>query len=138
MVAIGAPRNSRPSKGELRDLLADSLARNVQACSVEKSVRSAGSPGGDAPRAAQDARRPGGEEFDHAHEGEPAGVHQFERERQRRLESGDAERRAIELDVLAGRLVRRVVGGDGVDGSVGEAFDQRRAILDGSRAADSS
>ena len=30
IVAIGAPRKLRPSKGELRDLLADSRARNVQ------------------------------------------------------------------------------------------------------------
>src|SRR3989442_14934329 len=47
IVAIGAPRNARPSKGVLRDLLADSDARNVQLCSVENSVRSAGSPGPD-------------------------------------------------------------------------------------------
>ena len=40
---------------------------------------------------------------------------------------GDAERRAIELDFFARRLVRRVVGGDGIHGAVGEAFDAATA-----------
>ena len=43
-VAIGAPRNSRPSNGVLRERLADSAAQYVQEWSKEKIVRSAGSP----------------------------------------------------------------------------------------------
>ena len=62
---------------------------------------------------------------------QPAGVNQFERQRQRRLEAGHAERRAIELHFLAGRFVRRVVGGDGVHVSVGQSFDQRGAVFGG-------
>ena len=132
MVAMGAPRNARPSKGVLRDLLADSAARNVQACSVEKSVRSAGSPAAMRARASQDARRPGGEQLDHAHRATASRRAPVPApSAKRRLESGDAKGRAIEFDFLARRFVRRMVGGDGVHGAVGEPFDQRRAIFGG-------
>ena len=51
-----------------------------------------------------------------------AGVHQpIEAQRHRRLEAGDAERRAVELDVLLVVVMRRVIGGDDVDAAVGEA-----------------
>ena len=50
-----------------------------------------------------------------------AGVHQpIEAQRHRRLEAGDAERRAIELDLLLVVVMRRVIGGDDVDAAVGE------------------
>src|SRR5579885_2257856 len=44
MVAAGPPLKVRPSKGELRDLLADSFTLYVQGRFREKMVRSAGSP----------------------------------------------------------------------------------------------
>ena len=55
------------------------------------------------------------------------GVHEpIEAERHRGLEAGDAERRAVELDVLLVVVMRRVVGRDDVDAAVGEALRASR------------
>src|SRR5579863_6897443 len=43
-VAIAAPWNARPSNGELRDLLGESLTLYFHSCVVEKIVTSAGWP----------------------------------------------------------------------------------------------
>ncbi len=57
-------------------------------------------------------------------------VHKFaQAERERRLESGDAERRAIEFHVFARGMMWRVVGGDCVDAAVGKALHQRIAVF---------
>ena len=54
-------------------------------------------------------------------------MHQrVEADRHRRLEADDAERRAVELDVLLVGVVRRVVGGDDVDAAVGDALRASR------------
>ena len=45
-------------------------------------------------------------------------------ESERGFESGDAERRAVEFHIFARGMVRRVIGGDGVDAAIGEAGDQ--------------
>ena len=58
--------------------------------------------------------------------------------RQRCFQSGDAEGSALELDLLLVKGVRRVIGGDGVDRPVEDAFDQRLAIGRRRAAADSS
>ena len=49
-------------------------------------------------------------------------------DRQRGFQAGDAEGGALELDLLLVEGVRRVVGGDGVDGAVDDALDQGIAI----------
>ncbi len=41
----------------------------------------------------------------------------------------NAEGRAIELDIFQGRFVRGVIGGDGVDGAVGEALNEGFAVF---------
>ena len=48
--------------------------------------------------------------------------------RHRRLEPDDAEGRAVELEHLLVRVVRRVVGGDHVDAAVGDAREHRVAV----------
>ena len=58
------------------------------------------------------------------------GMHQLaQAQRQRRFEAGDAEGRAVEFNVLARGMMRSVVGGDRVDAAVGEACDQRVAVV---------
>ena len=51
-----------------------------------------------------------------------------ERQRDAGLQPDDAERRAIELDVLLVAVMRRVVGGDGVDAAIHQAADHLVAI----------
>ena len=61
-------------------------------------------------------------QLDQPRQRDHAGVHQpVERERDRGLEPDDAERRAVELDVLLVVVMRRVIGGDHVDAAVGDA-----------------
>src|SRR5229473_4200144 len=77
--------------------------------------------GGDFAFEAEDPRRAGGEKFNQTHERETTGVDELlERERERGLEAEDSEGSAVELDVLERGLVRGMVGGDGVDGAIGE------------------
>ena len=52
----------------------------------------------------------------------------IERQRHRRLEADDAERRPVELHRLLVGVMRRVVGGDGVDAAVGEPLQHRVAV----------
>jgi len=53
----------------------------------------------------------------------------FECQRKSRFETKNPEGRAIELHIFYRRLVRRVVGGDGIHGAVGESCEQRFAVL---------
>ena len=86
--------------------------------------------GGDAALHAEDARGTSGEKFDEAHEFDSSGVDELiETERQPGFKSGDAERRFIEFDGFAGGFVRRVIGGDGVHGAVGQSCEQRIAVF---------
>src|SRR5229473_4412468 len=79
---------------------------------------------------AQHARRARREKLHHPHQRNSPALHQlFQRQRQRRLESQNPERRAIELHIFQGRLVRGVVGGDGVDRPVGKSSQQRFPVL---------
>ena len=79
---------------------------------------------------AQDSRWAGGEQFDHAHEAEFPGVDQlFERKGDGGFEAEDAEGGFVELDVLEGGLVGRVIGGNGVDGAVGETLEECFAVF---------
>ena len=59
-------------------------------------------------------------------------------EGQRGFQAGDTKGGALELDFLLVEGVRRVVGGDGVDGAVENAFDQGLRDRRPSAAADSS
>ena len=69
----------------------------------------------------EDARRVRRQQLDGPHDPDPSRVDQpVEHQRHARLEADDAERRAVELDELLVRVVRRVVGGDHVDGAVGD------------------
>jgi len=84
-----------------------------------------GLAGGDFAFDTNDARGTAGKEFDHAHEGEVAGMNELlERESYGGLEAENAEGGAVELDVFEGGFVRSMVGGDGVDGAVGETGDE--------------
>ena len=47
---------------------------------------------------------------------------------ERGLEANHAERGLLELHVLFHRRVGRVIGGDGVDGPVGQRLAQRRDV----------
>ena len=79
---------------------------------------------------AQDARGAGGEKFDEAHEFDASGVDELiEAESERSFKSGDAEWSFIEFDGFAGGLVRRVIGGDSVNGAIGKTGEERIAIF---------
>ena len=54
---------------------------------------------------------------------------QVQADREGRLEAEHAVQRRVELELLLLRRVRRVVGGDGVDGAVGEPLAQRLHVL---------
>ncbi len=72
---------------------------------------------------------PDRQQLDQPRQSDDARVHEpIEAERKRRLETDDAERRAVELERLLVGMMRRVVGGDDVDRPVAEALDHRRTI----------
>ena len=80
----------------------------------------------------KDASRTSSEEFDHAHEREAAGVDELlEREREGGFEAEDAEGSFVELDVFEGGFVGGVIGGDGVNGTIGEAGNEGFAVFAG-------
>ena len=84
---------------------------------------------GEAARLAEDAGGAGGEQLDQAREADAAGVVKLvDRQGERRFEADHAEGGAIEFDVLAGGLVRGVVGGDGVNRAIGEACEKSVAV----------
>src|SRR6516225_4545781 len=77
----------------------------------------------DAPVFAQNARRAGREKLHQAHDGNAARMDELvEGQSDSGLEPENAEGRFVELHVLQSGLVRRVIGGDGVDRAVGQAF----------------
>jgi len=86
--------------------------------------------GGESAFDAKDASRAGREELDHAHEWNLFCVYElFERERDGRFETENAEGRAVEFDVFESGLVRRVVGGDHVNRAVGDSGNECFAVL---------
>jgi hypothetical protein len=77
----------------------------------------------------ENPRRIGGHQLDETRQRDRARVDQsIERQRHGRLEPGDAERRPIELDVLLIVVMRRVIGGDHVDGAVDDSVHHGVAI----------
>jgi len=83
-------------------------------------------------RQAEHAPRRLGPQLERARQAQVAGLHQVrERERERGLEADDAERRVGERPRLLVGRVRRVVGGEAVDGAVGDRGDARRAVAFG-------
>ena len=58
----------------------------------------------------------------------PPGRRAKQRDGQRRLEADDAKRGAVELELLDGRRVRRVVRGDRVDRAIGKAASERLRV----------
>ena len=71
---------------------------------------------------------------DHQRERERAGQHQLGVDRREGgLEPGGAHRRLLERHLLLLARVRRVVGGDAVDGAVAQALDQRLPVLLGAQ-----
>ncbi len=56
-------------------------------------------------------------------------MHQLEPEADRRFKTCHAKRCAVKFHVFERGLVRRVVGGDGVNGAVREAGDERVAVF---------
>src|SRR5260370_19517873 len=52
----------------------------------------------------------------------------LKRERERGFEAEDAEGRAVEFHILEGWLMRGVIGGDGIDGAVGQAGEKGFAV----------
>ena len=130
IVAATAPRNRQPSKGVLRALERKRSAATSTAASGARIVMSAAAPGVSVP--ALDPKNPcriRGVQLDEPAHGEHVAVDQpVERQRHRRLEADDAERRPVELHGLLIGVVRRVVGGDGVDAAVREPFQHRVAV----------
>src|SRR5262249_7817227 len=74
-------------------------------------------------------RRTCGEELDNAGERDfLAGVQNGHGESQSGFEAGDAERCTLKLDDLFVRSVRSMVGGDSVNGAIGESGEKRVSI----------
>ena len=128
IVAAAAPRSSQPSNGVFFDFERSDAARTVTRASGASTVMSASAPGASVPPSrAQDAGRVQRQQLDEPRQGDETGVHEpIEDERHARLEPDDAERGAVELDLLLVRVVRRMIGGDHVDGAVAEPADHRR------------
>src|SRR5271165_1312076 len=83
---------------------------------------------------AQDARRASRKELYQAHQRHLARMNEFvQTQGKRRLESRDAKRRAIEFDILARRMMRRMIRGDRINAAVGQALDQRVPVFAGSK-----
>src|SRR5262249_55668917 len=77
-----------------------------------------------------DARRVRRAQLDQTRERDSPSVNQpFERQCKSSLKTNDAERRQVELLHLVATGVRRVVGGDSVNGAISEAFQKRLAIF---------
>ena len=75
------------------------------------------------------SRRTCGEELDNPGERHLlAGVQNRDRETESGFEAGDAKSGALELNDLFVRSVRSVVGGDGVNGAVGESGEKGVSI----------
>src|SRR5215472_8945751 len=86
--------------------------------------------GGEFTLDAKNAPGAGGEQFDHTHERDFFGVNElFESERDGGFKTENAERCAVEFDVLESGFVRSVVGGDNVHGAVDESCDHSFAIF---------
>src|SRR5713101_864601 len=95
-----------------------------------KNCEVGGLAGSDGALEAEDARGADGEELNDTQERDAASVHElFEGERQRGLEAGNAERRAVELDVFQRGFMGRVIGGNGLDRAVGKTGDERFAVF---------
>jgi hypothetical protein len=95
-----------------------------------KKCEVGGLSGGDAAFHAKNARGPGGEKLDEAHEFDASGVDELiEAESERSFKSGDAEWSFIEFDGFAGGFVRRVIGGNGVHRAIGKTCEQCNAIF---------
>ncbi len=78
----------------------------------------------------ENTRGTGCEEFDQAYEGNSASVDELlQPQRKRGLETENAERCAVELDVFQRRLVRGVIGGNGLYGAVSEPDEERFVTL---------
>src|ERR1700733_5693426 len=82
----------------------------------------------------EDSGRAGGKEFDDSGERDFFfGVKFGNGQGQRGFQAGDAEAGALELDLLFVGSVGGVVGGDGVDGAVGERNQNRFAVGGGAQ-----
>ena len=81
-----------------------------------------------------DDARVDGHELDHAAPADRAGVHQVgEHRAQAGLDAGHAEGRQLELAGLLVVGVGGVIGGDAVDGAVGDALDELGGVLCGAK-----
>ena len=127
------PVSFRPAKGVLRDRLARRVGSTSHTASGSKTHRWAGRPGAIGPPwSARPARRAGCQDRQGQRPGqvEEAGADQLgERQGQGRLEAEHPGRRLVEGPLLLLGRVGGVVGGDGVDGAVGQA------LLDGLHVA---
>ena len=120
----------QPSNGVFFDFDLNAAARTVTVASGASMVMSAGAPSVSVPPGSPSVRA-GLTDSSSTSRGETdhAGVHEpIEAERHGRLESDDAERRAVELERLLVGVMRRVVGGDDVDRPVAQALDHRVAV----------
>ena len=118
-------RRSRPGRRASRSIIVTSPRR----AALQRAAREV-----------EDARRTARQQIDQARQiDRPSSRTSCDvADRERRLEADHAERREVELDVLLVDVMRRVIGGDRVDGAVGDPFDDRLAVLASSAAADSS
>lgn len=129
IVAATPPFSSQPSNGVLRlrlRRLGVDLHRQVWRENREVGRRAFGDG---AARHAEDAGRIHRQQLDEPREGDVPRVHEaVEAERHARREARDAERRAIELDMLLVVVMRCVVGGDHVYVTVDDALQHGVAV----------
>ncbi len=125
IVCLTFPRNARPANGVLRARLARPSGSTTHSCAGSNTVRFAGAHRRDRPSVgvqSGERRRTPRQRGQGIRQREVPGLHQLgEGDRQRRLQSEHARGRFLEGALLRLRRVGGVVGGDGVDGAVGES-----------------
>ena len=139
MVTMTRPRSFVPSRGVFLPLEAKREASTVHSASGSKMVTSAGDPGFSVPRSAP-RKRAGRrrQTLDQRRQGESAPVHQRHERAERRLQHADPEGGLVESRQFLDAAVRRVVGGNHVDGAVDEGLDHRLHVGPGAPEEDST
>ncbi len=136
IVATTLPLKLQPSKGVFLDFECDCEASKVHFFFGSKMVTSACEPLASVPRPSRLKIFAGFEDSSSTIAPQrqlEVLVQHGDGDGQRRLQAGDAEGGALELDLLLVKGVGRMVGGDGVDGAVENAFDQGVAVGGGTQ-----
>ena len=127
------PRTALPAKGVALPRERKSAGSTVQAASGSMTVDDHEVGGGAGEQAARQAERPArpcGQRLDDALEGDLAGQDEVGvDDGEGRLQADDAHRAPGQAAGFLLGAVGRVVGGDGVDGAVAQALDERLAVF---------